>query len=390
MKTGSINNVGKDSNLPFPVRMNHKYTTEGSILKRGFRLWIKMTDTYMKTVPLLLSSIFFIITIFYVEPVYIERINALPFKNKQLIFMLGSLIVLLAFGITMMNTMGEVMKREYQMQYWLVISKQEFFIYLFLKEIYWYYFFLILMYIVSGELWKHKFFLCVFFTLLYITLNYLIYLKKDADRYRGIGRIQAKQRKSVRCKDCRMFIDHPNIELIFLGWKYRYAYVGNLICKAGVMVSGIFLLKWSFSENTYFIVYFVMFLLVILVDDDSWKKETGNVPLLQSMGIAFGKFFFINIISGIWFYSALISLLYGLASRSAFSGIFFLILSVCLVCYWTAAYLFIYLSKAREIEPLKLLFLIAALILGLIPIINLGAGILFYRKARAGWRKISC
>lgn len=34
----------------------------------------------------------------------------------------------------MMNTMGEVMKREYQMQYWLVVSGQEFFIYLFLKK----------------------------------------------------------------------------------------------------------------------------------------------------------------------------------------------------------------------------------------------------------------
>lgn len=87
-----------------------------------------MTDTYMKITPLLLSSILFVIVIFIVEPAYIIRINTVPFENKQLIYMLGSLIVLVAFAATMVNVLGETVKSEYQIKYWLVLSRQEFFI----------------------------------------------------------------------------------------------------------------------------------------------------------------------------------------------------------------------------------------------------------------------
>ena len=359
-------------------------------MKRGFNLWNKMTDTYMKLTPLLLSSILFVIVIFIVEPAYIIHINTVPFENKQLIYMLGSLIVLVAFTATMVNVLGETVKSEHQIKYWLVLSRQEFFIYIFLKKIYWYYLFLILMYIVSGDLCKNKFLLCILLTILYITLTYLIYTEKDAAIYRGSRRIQAKQKKRARHKDCRLFRNRPNIELIFLSWKYRYAYPGNLICKAGATGLGIFALRWKLSESTYFLIYFLMFLLFILVDDDYWKKEIANTPLLRSMGIALGKYFRTNLMSGICFYSALMSLLYGLASRSVSGGIVFLLLSMCFVCYWISAYLYIYLSKAGQIDPLKLLLFVVALILEFIPIINLGVGILFYRKARIIWRKASC
>lgn len=366
------------------------------MLKRGFRFWSETTDIYIKLIPLFLATIAWWAVIYLIEPKYVQRISQLSIPNIEVVYLCVSILMLLIFCIALVNVLDEAIRDNAQMMYWLVLSKEEYFIYIFMKKIHWYYFFVCVMNLFSGQLCGNKAIMFALLTVIYIMIASAIYWERYAAMYRGN---RTKHGMAKECKQCRerslnafeVFLGrHANIELIWISWKYRYASMERVLCKAGVTAIGIFLLSQSLSVKQYFIAYFVLFFILMFVEDNYWKKEIMNTGMLRTMGVSFSKYFGIHGISGILFYAVVPSILCGLASKSLLCVMIFFLVTICFVGYWSSVYLYIYLLIGNQNEWLKQLILIVTLMIEFIPGIHLIAGILFYRKAGMMWRKAQC
>ncbi len=354
-------------------------------MKNGIKLWSKMTNRYIKISLPILIFIFTVIVMFFIKPQYIKYVNESVSVNKQVVYIGGSILTLLGFMITLVNVFHEVIKKDLQIKNWLVLSKRQFYIYIFMKMIYWYYIYVMLMYLAIGELWQNIYFYVL--TIIYIIVTYAIYLRTCSVMNKGNNKFHRNKNMCTLSRRLELFKKHPNMELVMFGWIYRYSFLDSWLCKIGVIGVGLFLLRQNLPEKLCFNFYFILFIILIFVDDNYWKKEIANVNTLRSIGVSFGKFFLINIVSGIVFHTIILALLYGLANQSIVSGIIFLFISICYICYWNSVYLYIYLSKIGQMDLIKMLLLAVVLIVSFIPIINIVVGVYFYRKTCIVWRK---
>lgn len=360
-------------------------------MKKGFALWIKTTDAFHRTVPLLLAGAVLLSVFLWIRPSYIQRINGLELSNKQGAYFFIMAAVLLTMCITLFQIWGEALRSHFQMAYWLVLTEREFYVYLLLKKHCWYYAFGIVIFLAGGELWNNSVFVFCFLSILYLILTVLIYFCHMFMTHRG-GRYHSGKVRGAVIKNGRGGVGprFPNLELIFISWRYRYLSWERMICKAAVLGMGIFLLGRNLSDPYCTIVYFGLYFILSCVDDNYWKRESVNAALLRNMGVSFGRYFLIHTVSGSLYYSVLLSLFYGLACGSVLKGATFLFGTVCLVCYWNVAYLYLYLSGGERMDMLKLLYLFAVVTAMFVPVVNLAVGLFLWRKVRRFWRSAVC
>lgn len=360
------------------------------ILKKAFALWKKTTDWYWVALPLLLAGGVLPFVFLWVRPRYIQRINELFFPHQWAAFLFVTAAALLSMFITFFKVMSEAVRNDFQMAYWVVLTKRDFYVYILLKKLPWYYIFLIVLLLAGGGLWGNDLAAICITTVVYLVFAFVIYLWNLHILYRG-GGFQRRKNKARLVKKRKIDgYSHPNLELIFLGWQYRYLSLESLLCKSVILGISIFLLYSKLPDQYCTVVFVVLFFMLNCVDDNYWKREMANTMLFRNMGISFERYFLIHTVSGILFYSILLSMLYGLASGSVLKGVFFLLGTVLLVCYWNAAYLYLYLSEGEHMDMLKQIYLITMLVVMFIPVVNLAMGVFLWSKVRKLWRSTPC
>lgn len=364
---------------------------KGVILKKAFALWKNTTKWYWIAIPLLLAGVVLLSVFLWVRPVYILRINELTLSNRQTVYLFVAAAALLAMCITLFQVWHEAVRSEFQMAYWAVLAKRELYVYIMLKKVHWYYVFLTVMVLAGGELWGIDFSSFCLTTMIYLVLTVIIYFQSLHMLHRG-GRFQKRKNKAGLLEKRRILdgYSHPNLELILIGWRYRYLSLERALTKAVVLGIALFLLGRKLSDPYCTVAFFALFFILSCVDDNYWNKETANTVLFRNMGIPFGRYFLIHAVSGILFYSVLLSILYALASGSILKGAIFLSGTAALVCYWNTAYLYLYLSGGERADMLKQIYLLAVLAVMLIPVGNLAMGLFLWGKVRKIWRDMPC
>ena len=360
-------------------------------MKKSFVLWRKTTEVYMRISPLLLAGAVLLSVIMWIRPAYIRRVSGLMLFNQQAVYLFVTTAVFLAMCVSLFQVWDETVKSNFQMAYWLLLTEWEFYVYVLLKRLPWYYAFLITLFLSGGGLWKNYALAICFLTVLYVLLTLLIYLWCSAVQHRG-GRFQRRKKRGHVLEKRNILYGpvHPNPELILLSWRYRYMSLEGLICKAVVLGIGIFLLGSKLTDPYCTVAYFVLFFILSCVDDNYWKREAANAVLFRNIGVSFGRYFLIHTTSGILFHSILLSVLYGLACGSIINGVIFLLGTALLVCYWNAAYLYLYFSGGEHVDMLKQLYLLVVLAVMLVPVVNLAVGLFLWGKVRKSWRRTPC
>lgn len=360
-------------------------------MKKAFALWKSTTDWYWIAIPLLLAGVVLLSVFLWVRPVYIDRVNGLSLPNQRAVYLFVAAVALLAMGISLFPVWHEAVRSEFQMAYWAVLTKRELYVYILLKKVHWYYAFVTVLLLAGGELWEIDLASFCLITMVYLAVTLMIYFQSLHILHRG-GRFQKRQNKAGLL-EMRRILDgysHPNLELILLGWRYRYLSLERAFTKAAVLGICIYLWFRKLPDPYCTVAFLALFFILSCVDDNYWKRETANTALFRNMGISFGRYFLIHAVSGILFYSVLLSMLYGLASGSFLKGAVFLLGTAALVCYWNAAYLYLYFSGGERADILKQIYLLAVLAVMLIPVGNLVMGLFLWGKVRKFWRGTSC
>lgn len=360
-------------------------------MNKAFTLWKKTTDWYWIAIPLLLAGVVLLSVFLWVRPMYIDRVNGLSLPNRRTVYLFVASAALLAMCITLFQVWHEAVRNELTIVYWAVLTKWELYVYILLKKIHWYYAFVTVLLLTGGELWKINFVSLCLITVGYLAVTFLIFFQSLHMLYRG-GRFQKKQSKAGFLEKRRILdgYSHPNLELILLGWRYRYLSLERAFIKAAVLAIGISLWLRKLSDPYCAAAFLALFFILSCVDDNYWKRETANTVLFRNMGISFGRYFLIHTVSGILFYSGLLSMLYGLTSGSFLKGAVFLLVTTAMICYWNVAYLYLYLSGGEHADMLKQIYLLAVLAVMLIPVCNLVMGLLLWGKVRKFWRGTLC
>ncbi len=357
-------------------------------MKKIFHIWVITSSLYAIIIPFLMSLIFSAIVIFCFEPIYINYIKNFTYFNVHLIYFMLGTIILFLYLLSMNIIFSEAIKLNYQLQYWLVLSKRELFLYLFLEKIHFYYIYMLMMLLFNGRLISSKILWFLAFSAIYMCVAYYIYTKKYQNIFimnKGVRKIK---QGFIDYSDLRWLKEYPIMELIFLGWYYRYASGEGILCKIAVMILGLFFLALDISNNIVFFLYFILFMMLTFIDDNFWKSEIKNAIFFKNMGISFSKYFLLNIISGTLFHSVLLCFIYGYKTQSFLGIITFFIITLFFVWYWTTGYLYLYLSGFKTSELIKQIFLLFMLIIEFIPFVNFFVGLYLLKKSADNWRRL--
>lgn len=342
---------------------------------------------------------------------YIQLIEKLPITSTQMFDFVACILVSLAVGTILKNVIGEEIQNNFQLCYWLVLSRREFYFYIIFKTIHWFYFYLgLFLFVVSGTRIK-KYILVLPAILLYMLVAYLICIQKTNSIHISRGSIYFQRKKKfigkiIFGKKCKPFRDRketvqgnrrdtkyslfekcPVVELFMFSWKYRYAAFENIFCKLAVVTGCVFLTYSHLDETISFVVCFILFLLLSFTDDNYWKREILNAILWKNMGVGFGKYFAVNVLSGVFYQSLILSLFYGLMTGSILKGVFFLLITTCFVLFWNSVYLYLYFSPIGKSEMVKMLYLAVMLLISFVPAANVAVGIYFYVRAFLMWKE---
>lgn len=354
-------------------------------MKRGYSVWTRITGIHKRILGVSVMFILCIVVNYYIEPKYIAYINNLQVNSRK-IYLLISFFMLTGLFMLIKKVFEDAIVSDFQFQYWLDLSTKEFYVYLIMVNINYYYFFMLMILITSKRIIENIIFFVMFFSSVYIAMTYYIYLRKCKIMY-----IKNKRQIFINQNKKDMFNFNNNIlELIYFGWRYRYASAEGIICKIIVIFLGIYFRRYNLSNKWELVLYLILVIILTFTDDNFWKCEIVNAFFIRQNGISLKKYYVINLISAILFHESEIVFIYVLGIKKITSFVLFLILATFFVCYWTTVYLYLYLIKLNKSELLKQVFLFAMLILEFIPVINFVVGLYLLKKTKYNWRQIQC
>ena len=355
-------------------------------MKKGFQVWFKTTTIYAKVLPFVMAVLFLIFLIPYIEPVYISYMKKLPWTEDINCLLTGTLFCILFF-INMKGVLAEVIKEEFQLGYWLVLSEKEFFVYVLLKRIGWFYGYLVFMSLVTTGRSFNKGIVWILLTLLYLAVAYLLYLAEYSKKGKTQRTASEQSKRKIRYEKIAFFRKHSCAELIFLNWYYRYLSIERMACKTVVTGIALYLATRDISAKILFVIFLILFLVLTFVEDNYWKRESRTADLLKMNGVSFCRYYLVSFAGGILFHIVLLSVLFGAASRNIFYTAIYVLCLLFLLWYWTCVYLYLNMSRIGKKEMAKQLFLTGMLIAEFIPVVNFVTGMYFLRKAVLIWRE---
>ncbi|SFB70782.1 hypothetical protein SAMN02910398_00359 [Butyrivibrio sp. YAB3001] len=228
------------------------------------------------------------------------------------------------------------------------------------------------------------------FSVIYFIITYILYARNR----RKIIVNKTKRLLKTRFKTNTVFrkwmVKHHVVEIIYYGWIYRYSSFDGIFCKIIVIVIGICVALQNFRHEFSFAIFFVLFLILTFTDDNYWKKEITNTIFLKINGIHFYHYFFLNVVSAVFFHIIVVSLMFAIAVKSIAEIAAFIFLAIFLVLYWTIVYIYLYLSSISDFEFAKQLFLFAMLVVEFIPLVNIFMEIYLFIKLKKIWGQRHC
>ena len=360
-------------------------------MKKVLELWIRITNLYSRTIPLVVFFVIFVVSELYVKSTYVNFVEELPIHDKKILYIVVGILAFTGVIISLKTSWEGTISDEFQFQYWLRLQEKDFYILLFLEKIGWYYFYLIIMNIVTVYTWYTLIFWWVFYSVLYICVTYWIYKKTCLNLHHG-----KKQRRQVFKKDrktivqCHFIESHPNLELIILGIIHRYRLVGAVVCKVIVVGLALILPAKSIDGTFWLVIYLILSTILVLSNEGYWRYELENTCMMRMSGVSFLKYFSINYVSDILFNTLPLSVIFIIVSNSGKLGLLFFLGSCIIVFYCNLLSIFTGIVIGKEKEWMKTLAFYMGIALAFFPIANLMFGVYLYRRVLRKWEGSIC
>ena len=360
-------------------------------MKKVLKLWLRITNLYSRVIPLMVFLVTFVVVELYIKSTYVNFVEELPIHDKRILYIVVGILAFTGVIISLKTIWEEAISDEFQFQYWLRLNEKDFYILLFLEKIGWYYFYLIIMSIVTVYTWYTLVFWWVFYSVLYICITYWIHKKTCFNLHHG-----KKQQRKVLKKDrktivkCHFIESNPNSELIILGIIHRYRSVEAMVCKVIVVGLAMMLPARSIDGTFWLVVYLILSTILVLSNEGYWRYELENTCMIRMSGVSFIKYFSINYVSDILFNTLPLSVIFIIVSNSEKLGLLFCLGSCIIVFYCNLLHTFTGIVIGKEKEWMKTLAFLMGIVLGFFPIANLVFGVYLYKRVLRKWEGSIC
>lgn len=350
-------------------------------MKTIFSVWRATKDMFAIIATPVLSFLVFVYVYIRGAERYEEEFALIRFSEYSL-YEYVYLFFIVIYCLLLVYVTNDTIKNNKLLFYWTNMNKRSTYIFLLLEEQNSIYVFFILNYLFGRKLSIHN--EMVLLPLLIVGTSLLF---GDFFATSNIGAFLFKRRNRVKIGNVKLIrsfpMKYPWLQSVAINLKYRYSSLQRTIYMVlAFLVAGITFFIDA-TPQMFFCFFIVSIVIFICAEDNYWKHDSKTMKYIIHSGVKVISYIRPILFGGVIYYLLFLNILFLIRVKNLWFVLAYAFCELITLLYWMSVYLYFYLYIDTRNTIVKDLFVLIFTFLFILPGINIGVAIYF-------WRKIIC
>lgn len=350
-------------------------------MKTIFSVWRATKDMFAIIATPVLSFLAFVYVYIRGAERYEEEFALIRIGENSL-YEYVYLLFIVIYCLLLVYVTIDTIKNNKLLFYWTNMNKRSIYIFLLLEEQNSIYGFFILNYLFGRKISIHNKMLLL--PLLIVATSLLF---SDFIATSNIGQFIFKRRNGVRIGNVKLIRSFPmkktRLQCVAINLKYRYSSLERTIYMIlAFLVAGITFFIDA-TPQMYFCFFLVSIVIFVCAEDNYWKRDSKTMMYIIHSGVKVTNYIRPILFGGVIYYLLFLNILFLIRVENIWFVLAYAFCGLISLLYWMSVYLYFYLYIDTSNTIIKDLFVLIFAILFILPGINIGVAIYF-------WRKIIC